>query len=79
VAERRLRLLVAAQEHRASERDPAHPVRALPSPQYFDRNRRDLGQSQSKWAPHRMETAGSPGRQSAREDLRDNEMAWGHP
>jgi hypothetical protein len=37
-----------------------HPVRAFPSSIFLDKNRRDIGESQSTWTDSKMETARSP-------------------
>jgi hypothetical protein len=39
--------------------DPVHPARPFPSSIFLDKNRRDIGKSQSIWTDSKMETAGS--------------------
>jgi hypothetical protein len=39
---------------------PGWPARPFPSSIFLDKNRRDIGKSQSIWSDSKMETAGSP-------------------
>jgi hypothetical protein len=47
---------------RSSQRRTATALPGRFHPQFRNKNRRDTGQSQSKWTPSKMETPGSPRR-----------------
>eukprot|EP01047_Picozoa_sp_COSAG01_P052188 COSAG01_NODE_5465_length_4244_cov_54.041255_4_plen_171_part_00 len=49
-----------AAEHLPQPRDLDHPARPFSPSIFLDKNRRDIGKSQSMWTDPKMETAGSP-------------------